>query len=104
MLFHVTMTHSAATCPAYNPEQMPGFIAGADKLEGATAELHVKVHSILWAAPEHVAYAIVEADSLAAVARLAFVLPLQQEFKVTPVQNLQDVIAMGRAMMAQAGR
>ena len=104
MLFHVTMTHSAGTCPAYNAEQMPGFIAGADKLEGAAAELQVKVHSILWAAPEHAAYAIVEADSLAAVARYVFAFPLQQEFKVTPVQNLQDVIAMGKAMLAQAAR
>lgn len=64
----------------------------------------MKVHALLWAAPEHVAYAVLEADTMAAVARYVFTVPLQQEFKVTPVQNLQDVVAMGKAMMAQAQR
>jgi muconolactone delta-isomerase len=104
MLFHVTMTHSAATCPGYDQGQMPGFIAGAEKLEAVAQELQVKVHALLWAAPEHVAYALLEADSPAAVGRYLFTLPLRQEFKVTPVQNLQDVIAMGKAMMAQTAR
>jgi hypothetical protein len=104
VLFHVTMTHTAATCPAYEREQMPSFIADAEKLEAVAQELHVTVHFLLWAAPEHVAYAILEADNLGAIARYVNAIPLRQEFKVTPVQNLQDVIAMGRAMMAQATR
>ncbi len=104
MLFHVTMTHTPTTCPAYEREQMPGFISGVEKLDAVAQELNVNVHFILWAAPEHVAYAILEADNLGAIARYVNAIPLRQEFKVTAVQNLQDVVAMGRAMMAQATR
>jgi len=79
MLFHVTMTHTEENCPAY------------------------EVHSILWGAPEHVAYALVEADNLGAIARFVFMFPFRQDFKVTPVQHLQAVVATAQAIAAQAG-
>ncbi len=100
-LFHVTMIHSADNCPAYEREKMVEFIAMADQLDARAKELGVTVHNLLWGAPEHVAYALLEADSLAAVSRFVFLFPMRQEFRVTPVQHLQDVVATGKAIVAQ---
>ncbi len=102
MFFHVTMTHTEDNCPAYQRERMPETIASFEKLEEVGKELNVKAHFLLWAAPEHVAYALLEADNLAAIARYVNTIAIRQDFKVTPVQPLQETIAMGKAMMAQA--
>jgi len=58
------------------------------------------VHNLLWGSPEHVAYALVEADNMAAVGRFVFALPIRQDFKVTPVQHLSELVAMTNAMRA----
>ena len=102
MLFHVTMTHSEDNCPAYSREKQAEFIAAADKLDALAKELNVKVHNLLWGAPEHVAYALVEADSVGAVGRFVMSFPFRQDFKVTPVQHLQGVVTMIKAMMTQS--
>ncbi|MFN8532689.1 MAG: DUF3303 family protein [Dehalococcoidia bacterium] len=102
MLFHVTMTHRAENCPGYDPANIDPFLSGFDKMAVTANELNVKVHSLVWAAPDHVAYALVESDSVAAIGRYVFQMPLRQEFTVTPVQHLADVVAMGRVMQAQA--
>jgi muconolactone delta-isomerase len=102
MLFHVTMTHTPDNCPAYHPEAMPGVITGMDKLEGVGKELNVKVHFLLWGAPDHVAYALLEADSLGVIAQFVNAIPIRQEFRVTPVEHLGQVIETSKAMMARA--
>jgi hypothetical protein len=102
MLFHVTMTHTPDNCPAYHRETMPEVINGMDRLEGVAKELKVKVHFLLWAAPDHVAYALLEADSLGTIAQYVNAIPIRQEFRVTPVEHLQEVIETSKAMMARA--
>jgi hypothetical protein len=102
MLFHVTMTHTADNCPAYHTEQMPEVIASIEKLEEVGKELNVRAHALLWGAPEHVAFAILEADSLTALGRYLNTIAIPQDFKITPVQNLSDVVELGKAMMAHA--
>ncbi len=102
MLFHVTMTHTEDNCPAYDREKMSQFIAEADQIEARAKQLGVKIHHVLWGAPEHIAYALVEADSTGAVAQLVFSLSIRQDFQVTPVQNLKEVVAMGKALAARA--
>jgi hypothetical protein len=102
MLFHVTMTHSADNCPAYNTEKMPGMLASLDKLEEVGKALQVKALSLTWGAPEHVAYAVLEADSLGAIGRYLNSIALMQDFKITPVQNVSDLVEFGKAAMAQA--
>lgn len=101
MLFHVTMTHTPEDCPGYRKELMPEMIASVDKLKATAKELNVKVHHLLWAAPEHIAYAILEAESLGSVARYVNAIPLRQDFKVTPVQNLEEVLEMTKTMIAR---
>lgn len=104
MLFHVTMTHTADNCPAYHTEKMPEVIASMEKLDALAKQLNVKVHSLLWGAPEHVAYAVLEADSVGAIGAYLNAVAIRQDFNITPVQNLSDVIAFAKATMARAGR
>ena len=100
MLFHVTMTHTAENCPAYHPEKMLEFLASAEKLEALGRELHVEAHAMLWGAPDHVAYAVLEADSLGAIGRYLNSIALTQEFRITPVQNVSEVVEFGKATLA----
>ena len=102
MLFHVTMTHTADNCPAYHTERMPALLASLEKLEQVGMELKVKAHQLLWGAPDHVAYAVLEADSLGALGRYLNSIALTQEFKITPVQNVSDLVEFAKAAMAQA--
>jgi Domain of unknown function (DUF3303) len=102
MLFHITMTHSADNCPAYHTEKMPDALASFEKLEEIGKELHVKAHALLWGAPDHVAFAVLEADSLRAIGRYLNSIAITQEFKITPVQNLSDVVEFGKATIARA--
>ena len=102
MLFHVTMTHTADNCPAYHTERMPELIASLEKLEEVGKELNVKAHALLWGAPDHVAFAVLEADSLVAIGRYLNSIAMTQGFKVTPVEHVSDVIEFGKAAMARA--
>ena len=102
MLFHVTMTHTADTCPAYHSEMVPAFITSMDKLEALAKELNVQVHALLWGAPDHVAFAVLEGDSLQAIARYLNSIAIPQAFTITPVQNVSDVVGFAKA--AQAAR
>lgn len=100
MLFHITMTHTEDNCPAYQREKLPTFVARMEKSEELARELNVKVHFLLWGSPEHIAFALIEADAVSAVSRFVFdVFSIRQEFKVTPVQHLKDVVAMSKHMM-----
>jgi hypothetical protein len=100
MLFHVIMTHTEDNCPAYHTEWMPEVLASMEKLEAKGKELKVKAHALLWGAPAHVAFAVLEADSLGAVGRFLNSIAIKQDFEITPVENLDDVIKFGKAALA----
>ena len=102
MLFHVAMSHTADNCPAYHTGKMPEVIASLEKLDEVGKEVNVKAHALLWAAPDHVAFAVLEADSLGAIGRYLNSIAITQEFKITPVQNVSDVVEFGKAAMARA--
>ena len=102
MLFHVSMTHTADNCPAYHTERMPEVIASLEALAEKGKEVNVKAHALLWGAPDHVAFAVLEADSLGALGRYLNSIAITQEFKITPVQNVSDVIEFGKAAMVRA--
>jgi hypothetical protein len=98
MLFHVTMTHTADNCPAYHTDKMPALLASLEKLDQVGRELNVKALEMLWGAPEHVAFAVLEADSLGSLGRFLNSIALTQEFKITPVSNVSELIAFGKAV------
>jgi len=102
MLFHITMTHSEDNCPAYHTERMPEVLNSMERLETVGKELNVKAHALLWGAPAHVAFAVLEADNLGAIARYLNTISIIQEFNITPVENLKDVIEFGKAAIERA--
>jgi hypothetical protein len=102
MLFHVTMTHTPDDCPAYHTDRMPDLLASLGKLAEIGKEANVKAHTLVWGAPEHVAFAVLEADSLVALGRYLNSIAIPQEFEITPVQSVADVIEFGKAAMARA--
>ena len=102
MLFHVTMTHTADNCPSFHTEHMPEVLTSFEKLEELGRELNVKAHALLWGAPAHVAFAVLEADNLLAVGRYLNSIAIRQDFEITPVQNLNDVVEFGKAAIARA--
>ena len=103
MLFHVTATHTVDDCPGYHRDRFPAILEGADKIDDFAKQFNVKVHFLLNGAPEHVFYALLEADSNHSLANfLLETLRFQQDFKVTPVQPLEETIAMAKEMMARA--
>lgn len=104
MLFHVTMTHTADNCPSYHTDKMPEVLASLGNLERVGRELHVKAHALLWGAPAHVAFAVLEADSLITIGRYLNSIAITQEFEITPVENVSDVIEYGKAVIARASK
>lgn len=104
MLFHVAMTHTADNCPAYHTDKMPAVIGSMERLEEVGKELNVKAHALLWGAPEHIAFAVLEADNLGAIGSYLNSIAITQEFTITPVQHLSDVITFGKAAMARRNK
>lgn len=104
MLFHVVMTHSADNCPAYHTDKMPALIDSLDKLEKVGEEFGVKAQALLWGAPDHVAFAVLEADDFGAVGRYLTSIAIAQDFTITPVQTVADLVKFGKAAMERAGK
>jgi hypothetical protein len=101
MLYHLTMTHTPEDCPAYDAEQMAKFVTEGDKVEALARELGLKIHFLVWGAPEHVAYALIETEDFRLVTKFVFAFPIRQDVKVTTVQYLQGVINTLKEMKAQ---
>ena len=102
MLFHVTLSHTVENCPIYQKEMFPKLIVAAEGLEGLAKELNVKIHFFTLSAPEHIYFALLEADTLSAISSLVMSLPLRQQVKIVPVAHWLDGIAMAKdAMEAQ---
>src|SRR6266851_2729217 len=108
MLFHVTITHNQADCPGRRPGETPELISPADRHATLGDELSVTSHSvvwgascILWAEPEHVAYALLEAASLEAVERyLEALIPAGWAIRALPVFMLPSQLTAVRQLLA----
>ena len=101
MLFHVTMTHTEENCAIYHKEMLPAVLAAFENLEALGKELNVKQHFFTMCGPNHVAYALLEADGLSAVSRYVFSIPMPADNRIVPVEHLADTIAMARAATAK---
>lgn len=102
MLFHVTMTHTEDNCAVYHSEMMPGVLEAFENLEALGEELDVKLHYWTWCSPSHVAFVLLEADTLSAVSRYVFSIPMPQDIDIVPVEHLDDTMAMAKAAAARA--
>ena len=82
MLFHVTMSHTVDNCPIYHQDSkgmMPKMIEATEGLERMAEELNVKIHFLTSNSPEHIFFALLEAESLPAISRLVMSMPLRQQ-------------------------
>ena len=101
MLFHLTATHSADDCPAYNRERMPAVIEAIEGSDARAKELGIKIHFVMNAAPKHVIYALLEAENVAGIALWVNSFPIKQDCDINPVQAEADLAALAREMMAR---
>ncbi len=92
MLFHVAATHTEDNCPAYKEDSFRQTVRAARKKYKEFAADHgVKVRALVFGAPEHAMYAIVEADDPLSVDYFwgeAF--PYKQSFKLTAVTDIDE--------------
>ena len=103
MLFHVTMSHTVDNCPIYHKdskEMMSKMIEAAEGLEGMAEELNVKIHFLTSNPPEHIFFALLEAESLPAISCLVMSLPLCEQVKIVPVEHCLDAVATAKAEVA----
>ncbi len=101
MLFMLTMTHTAESCPGNNPEKMPEAVEAMDRMESLAKELNIKIHFQVIATLEHATYALVEADSAGALSRFFGDVPFPQTSRIVPVEDFQDMMKRAKKMMMQ---
>lgn len=81
---------------------MPAVIASFEGLEEIGKRLNVRAHALVWGAPDHVSFAVLEAESLSALGLYLNSIAIVQDFTIKPVQNLADVVEFGKAAMERA--
>ncbi len=101
MLFMVTMTQTAESCPANNPEKMPETMEAGERTESLAKELNIKICFQVIATLEHVTYALVEADSVVALSRFFGDVPFPQVSRIVPVEDFQDVMKRMKKRLEQ---
>ena len=94
------MTHTEDSCPIYHREMMPEVLEAFENLEVLGKELNIKLHYLTWCGPDHVAFALLEADTLSAISRYVFSIPMPQKINIVPVEHMDDVIEMAKAVTA----
>lgn len=110
MLFHVTISHSSKECPGRRPNDPPELVAPSDTREKLARELGVTAHFVLWSAscmmwaqPEHVAFAVVEADDLESVVQyVTGLIPPTWSTSALPVWNLPAQLRLIRQIRTAA--
>ena len=91
MLFHVTMTHSEDNCPQHDPELRVQAMEARDQREQIAGRHGVTLHSWLTAAPEHIFFVVLEADSPADVNEfLRETAPFRHSAQVRPVVTAEE--------------
>jgi FHA domain len=107
VLFHVTITHDQQDCPGRRADKPPALIGTFDRLEarggglGVTCQLFLwGAPCILWAQPEHVAYAVVEAPDLDSVLQyIQRIVPAEWRVQAMPVFSLPAQLQLMRQLL-----
>jgi len=101
MLFLITMTHTAESCPGNDPEKLQEGIEALEKPESVAEELGMKIHFLVTDLLGHSMYALVETDNPDALQRSFGENPFPQDFVVTPVGHLKDMIKQVKEMLSE---
>jgi len=102
MLILATLTHSEDNCPGFNLELMPTVLKGLETREEIAKKHGVKLLGLWSGAPDHVFFVLMEADSSLAVDLfLTEAAPFKQACKLTPVIAADDLVKLGKEMMAR---
>ncbi len=101
MLFLVTMTHTAESCPGYDPEKLEETIEAMEKSESVAKQLGMKIHFLVGDLLGHGTYALVETENPDALQRSFGQIPFPQDFVVTPVGHLKDMIKQFKEMLSE---
>lgn len=102
MLILVTATHTEDNCPSYNPELVARLLPALEKREEIAKRHHVQLLGFWSAAPDHVRYILLEADSSLDVDLfLSEVAPFRQAFRLTPLMTADELVELGKAAMAR---
>jgi predicted component of type VI protein secretion system len=104
MLFHVTIGHAAQDCPGRHPTDPPALVAPSDTREKLGTELNVKLRFVLWGAacmlwaqPDHLAFAVLEADDIeSGLQYVKALVPEDWTFSALPVWNLPSQLRLIR--------
>lgn len=104
MLFHVTIGHDARDCPGRRPMEPPELIAPSDSREALGIQFGVKLHFVLWGAacmlwaqPEHLAFAVLEAEDVeSALQYIGQLVPESWTCQLLPVWNLPSQLRLIR--------
>jgi len=104
MLFHITISHNPNECPGRRPTEPPDLVAPSDRREALARELGVTLHFVLWGAscmlwaqPEHLAFAVVEAEDVeSAVQYIGSLVPQSWTCAALPVWNLPAQLRLVR--------
>jgi hypothetical protein len=104
VLFHLTISHGSQDCPGRRPSEPPALVAPSDTRRSLEQELGITSHYVLWGAscmlwaqPEHVAFAVLEADDLESVSQYVdALLPSGWTWTALPVWNLPAQLRLVR--------
>lgn len=93
MNFIVTHTHTPEKCPSGDPDMMKA-VREVSPSSGFAEKCGVKVLSAWIAAPEHVLYFVLEADSYGSVVK--YLQPIMKigTAKITPVLEYADAVGL----------
>src|SRR5438105_4456913 len=111
MLVHVTITHDATDCPGRRPGEPPELVGPSDKRAELARDLRITSHFVLWGAscllwaqPEHVTYAVLEAEDVEAVLQyVTAITPPGWRSTAVPVWNLPSQFRLVRNVLMAAG-
>jgi len=104
MLFHLTIAHDAQECPGRQPTAPPALVGPSDTRDTLGRQLGVKMHFVLWGAacmlwaqPEHVAFAVLEAEDVESTLQFVGALvPKSWTYSALPVWNLPSQLRLIR--------
>jgi hypothetical protein len=98
MYFHVYASHSSEICPMYDPDEMPEVLANWERFGPFADELGVTIHYMAASAPSHEFFFLLEADSMNAISRLMFSIPIRQDVRIIPVELMEEAVTMARSV------